>query len=94
MHLVGQDKFDGFGRRHADAQRSLSAWRRLVRAATWRHINDVRQQDPSADPVGRFTIFDVRSYRIATIINYPAGVVAVYGVYTHDEYMRIDWKRQ
>lgn len=94
MLLVGQRKLDDFVRRHADAKRSLSTWRKLVRDATWRHILDARQQDPSADAVGCFTFFDVRSYRLATIIDYREQVVEVYGVYTHDEYMRLDWEER
>jgi mRNA interferase HigB len=80
--------------RHSDIAGSLDAWYRLAKRAEWRSLADVRRLLPSADAVGRFTVFNIKgnSYRLITEINYPHGRLYVRYVLTHAEYDKGGWK--
>jgi len=55
---------------------------------------DVRRVYPSADAVGRFTVFNIKgnAYRLITEINYQTGRIFLRHVLTHAEYGRGGWK--
>jgi HTH-type transcriptional regulator / antitoxin HigA len=50
----------------------LDAWYRIAKSATWRSIEDVRATYPSADPVERYTVFNIKGnkYRLIVKIEY------------------------
>lgn len=93
MQVVGREELENFKRKHADAANSLDAWVREVSAAAWNDPHDVKARYPRASPVGdRIVVFNIRGgqYRLAVRINYPAQVVQVLRIGTHEEYD--DWK--
>ena len=57
-------------------------------------IVDLRRMYPSADAVGRCTVFNVhgRRYRLIARINYEYRTVYIRGIFTHEEYDNGDWK--
>jgi len=57
-------------------------------------LADVRRLFPSADAVGRFTVFNIKgtSYRLIAEINYQFGRLYVRHVLTHAEYDKGAWK--
>ena len=62
--------------------------------ATWRNFADVRTVFPSADQVGKFTVFDIggNKFRLIAVIHFNRGKVFVRHVLTHQEYDRGQWK--
>jgi mRNA interferase HigB len=95
MHVITEKKLRGFWASHADAETALRAWHREAEWADWTKFADVRERFPSADLVGRFTVFNVggNKYRLVAAIHYNRGKVYVRHVLTHAEYDKGGWKR-
>jgi mRNA interferase HigB len=70
------------------------AWHTVVRHAEWETFADVRASYPSADQVGRFTVFNIggNKYRLIAVIHFNRAKVYVRHVLTHAEYDRGNWK--
>ncbi len=101
MRLIGQNVLAKAVRGHPDARKWLEAWALTVQDAAWRHLEDVRQDYPSADGVKLktgivVTIFNVNGneYRLLTNISYQIGTVLVLEVLNHAEYDKSKWKRR
>lgn len=84
-----------FAWRHPDAKPALEQWYRTVCQAKWQSLVETRQVYPSADPVGRRTVFNIKgnSYRLIARVNYRSQRVFILGILTHAEYDRGDWKQ-
>ncbi len=96
MHVISRKKLLEAATRHADSGRSRStsgiAW---PRRAEWKSLADVRETFPSADAVGKYTVFNIKgnSYRLIVEINYRSRRVFVRHVLTHADYDKGGWKR-
>jgi mRNA interferase HigB len=95
VHVISRKKLREAAERYGHLSSSLDAWFRLAKKAEWRSLADVRQLFPSADAVGRFTVFKIKgnSYRLIAEINYRGGRLYVRHVLTHAEYDKGGWKR-
>ena len=62
--------------------------------AEWKYLADVRLIYPSADPVGNFTVFNIKgnNYRLITSIIYSAQRIYIKYVLTHAQYDKDKWK--
>ena len=51
---------------------------------------------PSADSVGRFTVFNVKgnAYRLIAELNYRSGRIFLRRVLTHAEYSKGEWNHE
>ena len=58
-----------------------------MRASDWSHFPDLKQSFPSADIVGRRTVFDIlgNRFRLIARVNYRTKLVFVLHVPTHAE---------
>lgn len=94
MHVISLRRIREFFTAHRDAESSLMAWYKTAQKAVWRNLADVRQVYPSADPVGRYTVFNIRgnNYRLIARINYRSQTLFVVAVMTHKEYDLGKWK--
>jgi mRNA interferase HigB len=72
----------------------LDDWYRIAKTATWRSITDVRQVFPHADPVGNFTVFNIKGnrYRLIVGIDYDKSTIFIKYVLSHAEYSKEYWK--
>jgi mRNA interferase HigB len=77
----------------ADAERALSIWHKLAKAADWDHFAALKQTFGSADQVGNCVVFDVgnNKYRLIGRIFYGTRIVYVLKVMDHKEYDRNRW---
>jgi len=82
-----------FWTNHPQAETALCAWYAIVRASDWKHFPDLKQLFPSADIVGRRTVFDTMGnrFRLIARVNYRTKLVFVLHVLTHAEYDRKKW---
>jgi len=80
--------------RHAGLGPPLDAWYRIAKKAQWISLEDVRQTLPSADGVGKFTVFNIKgnSFRIIVEVNFKTGRIYIRHVLTHAEYTKGAWK--
>jgi mRNA interferase HigB len=79
----------------------LDAWRKVVRAAKWKNLIDVRRTYPSADGVkvrsGRnVTVFNAcgNQFRLIAAIHFDRQIVFVLRFFTHAEYSKDKWKEE
>ena len=95
MRIIKRAALVDFWQRHPDAKASLEAWYTVVRNAQWRTPAEMRQVYPSADLVGRRTVFNIagNKYRMVARVNYRSQRVFVLYLLTHAEYDRGAWKR-
>lgn len=95
MHVISKRKIREFiSAGHADAKTPLEAWYKTARAATWSNVVEVRRTLRDADPVGKYTVFNVKgnAYRLISEIYYPSQVLLIRHILTHAEYTKGAWK--
>ena len=95
MHIISQKRVAEFWQKHADAERSLRYWYKLTRDAQWRNFAELRQVFPSADQVGRLTVFNIgeNKYRLIARVQYRFRKVYIRTILTHSEYDKENWKK-
>ena len=93
MTIVYMERLDDFGRKHADARKSIVAWIDAVEFAVWESRQDVLDDFPTAKMIAnsraRFEILH-NKYRLIIQINYEDSWVEVRFIGTHNEYDRIN----
>ena len=95
MHVISRKKLLETAGVHADLAGPLDVWYRIAKTAAWDSLEDVRRQFPSADGVGKYTVFNIKggSYRLISEINYRTKSVFIRYVITHAEYDQEGWKK-
>jgi mRNA interferase HigB len=94
VHVISRKKLLEAAREHVDLLAPLDVWYRVAKKANWKTLNEVQETFPSADAVGKYTVFNVKgnSYRLIAEINYRSQRLFVRHVLTHAEYDRGRWK--
>ena len=94
MHIISRKALVDFWESHANAERPLRGWFLRVRRAKWVNFVELRQIYPSADQVGRFTVFNIggNNYRLITRIEYEQQRIYIRHVLTHADYDKGKWK--
>jgi mRNA interferase HigB len=80
---------------HGDLAGPLDVWYRIAKPAGWISLEDVRRDFPSADGVGKYTVFSIKGneYRLISLIFYRSKKLFIRDVVTHAEYDRGRWKK-
>lgn len=94
MHIISRKRLLEFSEIHADAEASLDTWYRAALQARWENLVQVRTAYPSADGVGKYTVFNIKGndYRLIAEINYLSKTIFVRYILTHAEYDKGKWK--
>ena len=94
MHIISKKRLAAAGERYSDALVPLMRWYRVARKARWNDVHEARADFPHADPVGKFTVFNIKKneYRLITVVHYNRFKVYVRAVLTHEEYDKGKWK--
>jgi mRNA interferase HigB len=95
MRIIKRGALEKFWREHPDARASLESWYAVVRNADWKTPVEMKQVYPSADLVGRSTVFNIagNKFRLIARVNYQSRRVFVLHSLTHKEYDRGAWKQ-
>ncbi len=87
------------GQKHPKAAGHLETWRKIVRAAAWRNLMEVRRTYPDTDSVkvqsGRqVLVFNVRrnDYRLIVAAHFNCQIIYTLRFLTHAEYSKNRWK--
>jgi mRNA interferase HigB len=93
MLIVYLEKLNVFAKNHADARKSIAAWKSATEQAAWKNKQGVLNDFPKAKMIAnnraRFEIVH-NTYRLIVKINYDAQIVQIRFIGTHNEYERID----
>ncbi|MBI5385145.1 MAG: type II toxin-antitoxin system HigB family toxin [Verrucomicrobia bacterium] len=99
MRVVKEPFLVGAAKDYPKAAAYLDTWRKVVKAATWRSLADVRQAYPNADAVrvrsGRTVlVFNVcgNTYRLIVAAHFNRQIVYTLRFLTHAEYSKDTWK--
>ncbi len=94
VHVISRKKLLDAAEQYNDLAASLDAWYRLAKRAAWKSLAELRTIFPSADGLGRYTVFNIKgnSYRLIAEINYRTQRLFIRHVLTHAEYDRGGWK--
>jgi mRNA interferase HigB len=94
VNVISYKKIREFCARHRDAEGSLSALYRTAKKANWQNPAELKQVYPSADLVGRYTVFNIKgnNYRLIARIIYRSQTLFIVAVMTHEEYDLGKWK--
>jgi len=94
LHVISRKKLLQAASMHSEPAGPLDAWYRIARKARWTSLMAVRRVFPSADAVGKFTVFNIKgnAFRLITEINYHTGKIFLRHVLTHAEYSKGGWK--
>jgi len=94
VHIITRKRLKDFARSYPGARSSLQHWFTIVRKTDYASFVDVRRTFPSADQVGKFTVFNIggNKFRLIAAIHYNRKKVYIRHVLTHAEYDRGTWR--
>ncbi len=92
--LVGRYFAEHAGHKRIKAARSqYDVWLAIASQAQWATLEDVKRAHPKASVLkGGRVVFNIKGndFRLVTVLNYRAGVLAIRSFGTHVEFDRID----
>ncbi len=94
MHVISRKKLLQAASVHSELAGPLDAWYRIAKRARWSSLMEMRRVFPSADAVGKFTVFNIKgnAFRLIAEINYHTRKIFLRHVLTHAEYSKEGWK--
>ena len=94
MRLIKDSKaIENSERFSQEVQNAVKAWCNVVKKARWKHLDEIRgTYGRSVDKVENFLVFNIKSYRLITGVNFEKQVIYYKYLLTHDEYDAEKWK--
>ncbi|MEA5578301.1 type II toxin-antitoxin system HigB family toxin [Anabaena sp. UHCC 0451] len=94
MHVITRKRLNEFAKIHSDTKNALSQWYQLVKENEFTSFVELREMFPSADQVGKLTVFNIGGNKIRLIaaIHYNRQKIYIRAVLTHPEYDQGKWK--
>lgn len=93
MNIVRSERLEEFALKHAEARKSIAAWKSDVKQTIWESKLDVLNDFPKAKMIAnnraRFEIVH-NTYRLIIKIYYDLRTVEIRFIGTHNEYERIN----
>jgi len=83
-----------FADKHPEAESALSRWYDHVKKTDFKSFAELRQAFPSADQVGKLTVFNIggNKVRLISAIHYNRKRLYIRAVLTHEQYNQSKWK--
>lgn len=94
MHIITRKRLNEFASLHPNAAAGLKHWHSLMKSGSFHSFAELRTAFPSADRVGKLTVFNVggNTARLIAAIHYNRQKVYIRAVLTHAAYDKEDWK--
>lgn len=94
MHIITRKRLNDFAQKHPDATSALQHWYKLARGKDFNSFVELRKTFPTADQVGKLTVFNIggNKFRLIAAIHYNRRKVYIRAVLTHREYDEDSWK--
>ncbi len=95
MHIISKKRVSDFYNIHPNSKRSLESWYKIVKNSTFTDFNNLRSTFPSADQVGKLTVFNISGNHIRLIaaIHYNRKKIYIRNIMTHEDYNKNKWKK-
>ena len=95
MHIITRKRLLEFAKKHPDCSSALESWYRIVKRTDFNSFAELRQAFPSADQVGKLTVFNIggNKARLIAAIHYNTDRVYVRHIFSHKEYDRGAWRK-
>jgi mRNA interferase HigB len=93
MRLIARNVLLGYAEAHPEAQVSLERWYKLIKAAAWASMDEVRQAVPRAKVLNRDRVrFEIAggNHRLIAAFDFRRQIVFIKFLGTHAEYDAID----
>lgn len=94
MHIITRKRLNEFVAKHPNAASGLQRWYAQMKSGAFRSFTELRTVFPSADQVGKLTVFNTggNTARLIAAIHYNRQKVYIRAVLTHAEYDEDRWK--
>jgi len=95
MHVITRKRLNEFAKLYPDTRNALAQWYKLIKQNEFSSFVELRELFPSADQVGKLTVFNIGGNKIRLIaaIHYNRKKVYIRTVLTHAEYDQERWKK-
>lgn len=67
MHVITRKRLNEFAEKHPDVRSALAHWYRLMKRGDFRSFAHLRETFPSADLVGKRTVFNIGGHKARLI---------------------------
>jgi len=94
MHIITRKRLNDFAERQPNARSALAHWYREMNRRSFASLAELRAVFPSADRVGKLTVFNIAGSKVRLIaaIHYNRRRVYIRAVLTHREYDEGKWR--
>ena len=94
MHIITRKRLNEFVDKHPAARPGLIHWYQALNSSAVASFSGLRMLFPSADQVGKLTVFNIggNTARLIAAIHYNRQKVYIRAVLTHEEYDESKWK--
>ncbi len=94
MHVITRKRLNEFAEKFPETNNALADWYRLMNQNDFDSIAEVRSVFPSADKVGKLTVFNIggNKVRLIAAIHYNRKKIYIRAVLTHSEYDEGKWR--
>ncbi len=95
MHVITRKRLNEFAGKYPDTASALAHWYRILQKTRFADFVQLRKTFPSADQVGKFTVFNIggNKVRLIAAVHYNRNKIYIRYVLTHQEYDAGKWKR-
>jgi len=94
MHVITRKRLNEFAEKFPETKSALAHWYMALKKGNFSNIAELRSVFPTADRVGKLTVFNIGGNRVRLIaaIHYNRKKVYIRAVLTHTEYDEGQWK--
>jgi len=94
MHIITRKRLNEFVDRYSETKSALAHWYREMKRYNFTSFAALRSLFPSADQVGKLTVFNIggNKVRLIAAVHYNRRRVYIRAVLTHQEYNEGKWK--
>ena len=94
MHVITRKRLNNFAEKFPETKSALANWYSSMKQNDFSSFVELRAIFPSADKVGKLTVFNIggNKVRLIAVIHYNRRKVYIRAVLTHNEYDAQKWK--
>jgi mRNA interferase HigB len=94
MHIITRKRLNEFAAKYPETKTALIHWYKIVWQNDFDSFDNLRQVLPSADRVGKLTVFNIggNKVRLIAAIHYNRKKIYIRAILIHKEYDLDKWK--